>query len=144
MDAQSPNSSLLTGIEQFDREERHGHRSAILAVNGSDDLARPLEKRLFDRGFEALLIHANQFPASTLPAVLQTLLSAGILVVYASDSLSPQDRSTLKSAAGEHYFELPTLDEPTTGDELLQRALAFAETLRTKGNSTAKEGATRT
>jgi hypothetical protein len=138
---QSPDGSLLTGIE---REERHGHRSAILAVNGSADLARRLEKRLFDHGFEALLIRANQFPNSTLPAFLQTLLSVGILIVYASESLSPADRSALELAAGEHYLELPVHSQFTTGGELLQRAVDFAETLRTKGNSSPIEGATRT
>jgi sulfate adenylyltransferase subunit 1 len=142
--AQSPDSSLLTGVEQFEREERHGHRSAILAVNGNGDLARRLEKILFDHGFEALLIRANQFPNSTLPAHLQTLLSVGILIVYASESRSPADRSALELAAGEHYLELPVHSQFTTGEELLQRALDFAETLRTKGNSSPEEGATRT
>ena len=144
LNAQSPDSSLLTDVEQFEREERHGHRSAILAVNGSGDLARSLEKRLFDDGFEALLIHSGQFPNSTLPAFLQTLLSAGVLIVYAGESLSPADRSALELAAGRHYLELPVLPQFTTNEELLQRALDFAETLRTKGNSSPKEGAART
>jgi sulfate adenylyltransferase subunit 1 len=140
----APNSSLLTGIGKFEHEERHGHRSAILAVNGKGELAQRLEKRLFHRGFETLLIHANQFPASALPAFLQTLLSAGILIVYASENLSSADRSALELAAGEHYLEFPALDEQANREELLQRALDFAETLRTKGNSSPKEGATRT
>ncbi len=144
LETQPPNNPLLTDIAQFEREKRHGHRSAILAMNGSVSLARRLERRLFDYGFEALLIHANQFSAPTLPAFLQTLLSAGVLIVYASESLSPADRSALKLAAGEHYLEIPFRRGSASGDEFLQHALDFAETLRTKGSSSPKEGANQT
>ncbi len=124
----------LASIPKNEREKRHGHHSGIFVVNGNPNLSRRLERRLFDLGFEAFLIHPGQFPASTLPVLLQTFLSAGILVVYAGEGLPSQDRSMLKAAAGEHYLELPALGESASGDELLQHALNFAEALRINTN----------
>ena len=134
-------NSPLTGVEQFEREKRHGHRSAIIAVNGNPGLARHLERSLFGLGFEALLVHSVQFHKSALLALLQTVLSAGTLIIFASESASSADRSALQSAAGERYLELSTLYESTNDDALLQHVLDFAETLRIKGNSGSKESA---
>jgi len=120
----STESSAFSGVTQREREQRHAHRSAIFVVK-DPTFAQRLERKLFDLGFETLLISPAQTPASVLPTLLRSLLAAGIVVVYSTSEFSPQDRISLKSIAGQDLFESRTL----------QHALEIADALRVSDNS---------
>ena len=115
--------SSSSSVSKLERERRHAHRSAILVVKDSA-FAQLLERKLFDLGFETLLILSGQTHASVLPDLLSSLLKAGIVIVYATNEFSPQDRVSLKSIAGRDLFESRTL----------QHALDIANTLRISSN----------
>ena len=59
-----------------ERQQRHGHRSAIFSVVGDRALAERLERSLFDRGFHAVLVNDEQLSSTSLPSVLSALRKA--------------------------------------------------------------------
>lgn len=114
-----------TGVAQREREQRHRHHFGVFVVEGDSAFARVLERALFDLGFEVLLISSAQIPASSLSTLVQTFQAAGVVIVYDTERVSPQDRASLKSIVVDRLFECPAL----------QQALGVAETLRISGNS---------
>jgi hypothetical protein len=99
-----------------------------------------LERNLFERGFETLLVHQKDAPLSALPALLSALWSAGIVIVYAGERISEQERATLESTAGKLFFDLSATTSSATDREFLRPALAFAETLRLETDFSRKQG----
>jgi len=141
-DALSPSSeraaiseSQNSGVGLRERSTRHGHLPAIFSIDGRSDAAELLERALFEKRFETLLIRQEQVPASALPALLPALWYAGIVVVYAGETISSQERAALKATAGESFFDLSPVASPLSDREILHRALAIAETLRLATNS---------
>jgi sulfate adenylyltransferase subunit 1 len=113
-----------------ERNGRHGHRPAVFSVSGSAARAGLLEMNLFERGFETLLVRREDAPLSALPALISALWAAGIVIVYTGDRISEQERAVFGAAAGELFFDLSAAFSTATDREVLQRALAIAETLR--------------
>jgi sulfate adenylyltransferase subunit 1 len=128
-ESSSPSSSA--GVSQLERETRHGHRSAVFVVKGDSSLATLLERLLFDLGLQVLLIDSSQFPASTPSALFQTLLTAGIVVIYATDRFPAQDQAPPSSIAAERLFYVSSIEH----------ALAIANTLRVSRNPENDNGA---
>jgi sulfate adenylyltransferase large subunit len=118
------------GVTLGDRSERHKHLPAIFSIAGSRAVAELVEKTLFEKGFEALLLRQEQAPLSALPAILSALWSAGFLVVYWAEALSRQEHAALEEVAGGFFFNLSEAASASPDHEILPRALAIAETLR--------------
>ena len=127
-------------VTSQERRKRRGYRAAIFFVNGSPIRAELLERNLFERGFETLLVHQKDAPLSALPALLSALWSAGIVIVYAGERISEQERATLESTAGKLFFDLSAATSSATDREFLRPALAFAETLRLETDFSRKQG----
>jgi bifunctional enzyme CysN/CysC/sulfate adenylyltransferase subunit 1 len=119
--------SLVTREE---RHERHGHRSAIFSIAGDNAFAELLERALFENGFEAILLRAEEMPSSALRILLFALWDAGVVIIHSSETPSPQKKADLESVAGEYFFEFPPDGAPGATHEALRHALANAETLR--------------
>jgi sulfate adenylyltransferase subunit 1 len=116
------------GITPPQQSKAREHLPAVFYVNGRD-VAERLERTLFERGFEALLLRHERLRSSVLPGLLSALLSAGMVVVYAGDELSGRARAVLESVAGDRFFELPK-QEGVAADQIVDDALATAESLR--------------
>jgi len=121
------NASPVSMTEQK-RRERHGHLPVVFSVPDGP-LVERLERNLFEKGFEALLVRQDEVPTSALSAVLCALWSAGIVVVYAGD-LTSQERGVIEGVAGGRFFEFPAAEKSATTEEILRQALSVAETLR--------------
>jgi len=119
-----------------ERHQRHGHRSAIFSVVGNRAFAGRLERSLFERGFYAVLVSAENVSSTSLPSVLSVLWEAGAVVVHFSSTNSPEQEAVLGNAAGESLFEIPA-DKKNEADAL-KRALAVAEKLRLGDGKTDK------
>ena len=92
-------------------------------------VAEQLEKSLFEKRFELLLVRQSELPVSALPSVISVLWSAGIAVVYAG-GLTPQERVAIQAITEDRFFEFPAPENSAMADEVLQQALSAAETLR--------------
>src|SRR5258705_4976601 len=118
------------GVTEQKRRDRTGHLPAVFSVQGGP-VAEHLERNLFEKGFEALLVRQDELPASALPSVLSALWSAGIVIVYAGE-LTSQERDAIHAVAGDRFFEFRAAENSVTPDEILHQALSAAETLRVR------------
>jgi sulfate adenylyltransferase subunit 1 len=118
-----------TGITPVERLRRHGHYPAIILANGHASLARPLERMLFEEGFQVMAIEENSSFSSTRN-ILTALHTAGFVVIYHNPSLPAEERLDLQSVAGDHFFDLEMLDLPSVDAEAVERILALVEPLR--------------
>lgn len=113
-----------------ERSERHGHSPAIFSVAGNRNFARLLERALFAKGFEAILVKAEEVPLAVLSILLSALWDAGLVIVYSSTSLSPDEELALKRVAQNHLFPVASIEPAQATQEALKQALAKVESLR--------------
>jgi hypothetical protein len=116
-------------VTTVERHARHGHRSAIFSVTGNSDFAQFLERALFARRFETILVNAEEVPLAVLPILLSALWGVGLVIVYSSASPSSEEQLALKSVAQKHFFPVAAILDHAA-HEVLEQALASAETLR--------------
>jgi len=116
-------------VTHEERYHRHGHRSGVISVAGDPAFAELLERSLFERGFETLLVKREELPPPAAAHFLKRLLSAGILVVLWSEDDPLREMGLLHDMPAESLFEISP-GEPGRIEESLDRSIAFAETLR--------------
>ena len=115
-----------------ERQRRHGHRPAILLVEGRDALAKQLERSLFERGFEVLVLDGDPLSSEVLLTVLNTLWSTGLLVIYSCTSIAQADRDAIKALAADYAFDLAAWQLPADDREAVRQVLGLTESLRTE------------
>jgi hypothetical protein len=117
-----------SAVTSEERSLRHGHRAAIFFVGDDLGLGQSLERLLFRRGFDAILVK-NELGEESLPVLVSALWSAGMVIVFCGETISARDRQWMESTAGEYFVE--TLAEAAgTREETVQRVCRIAETLR--------------
>jgi sulfate adenylyltransferase subunit 1 len=116
-------------ILPFERHRRHGHYPAIILVNVRAESARQLERALFEAGFEVMLVEKKVSLISTKTA-WATLHAAGFVVLYQNSSPGIDERTDLRTAAGDHFFDLAEVDLLRGDAAVVERVLALAESLR--------------
>jgi len=128
----------LSAVRPEERYSRHGHKSGVFLLENRLALAKSLERRLFQSGFETIVLDVSGLSSSTLIALLASLQDAGLLVLCVNASLAPRELETLRLGslfqvdAGNHS----EMDEA----QLTREALAFAERLRLIADSEPREG----
>jgi len=120
-------------ITKQERAERHRHVGGVVVVQGGTNAAERLERELFLRGFAAFLVRKDEFPASAETTLLSALSSAGILVIYAGE-LASGETGAVEAAFEGRIYPLPSVDSSAGADEIVERGLVIAETLRIRSN----------
>jgi sulfate adenylyltransferase large subunit len=125
----------ITGkVTLEERIHLRAHGPAIFTLDGNRESAEQLERLLFQRGFETVLLHYAELPASTRRPLFTTLWNLGLVILsWQETAIRSRDRSLLDSVAGRFHFDL------TYSRDTLNRALETAETLRTKPARNHKE-----
>jgi hypothetical protein len=113
-----------------ERQQRHGHRPGILLVEGREALAKQLERSLFERGFEVLVLEGGTLSSQALSLVLKPLWSAGLLVIYSCQALARADRDAIKALAADYAFDLAALQLPADDREAVRHVLVLMESLQ--------------
>ena len=127
--------SAQGAVTFLERQQRHRHRPAILLVEGRDALAKQLERSLFERGFEVLVVEGDTLSSYALLPLLNTLWSAGLLVIYSCPAIAQADRDAFKALAADYAFDLAALQLPADDQEAARLVLALTESLRTETRS---------
>lgn len=110
-----------------DRVQLRGHRPAIVTLDGGRESAEQLELLLLHQGFETVLIHYAELPATIRRPLFTTLWNLGLVILsWQETAIRPRDRSLLDSIAGRFHFDLSCTRDRRS------RALEIAETLRTR------------
>jgi bifunctional enzyme CysN/CysC len=115
-----------------ERQHRHGHRPGILLVEGREALAKQLERSLFERGFEVLVLEGGTLSLQAHPPLLKTLWSAGLLVIYSCQAIAQADRDAIKALGGDYAFDLAALQLPADDREAVRHVLELTESLHTE------------
>ncbi|PYU67434.1 MAG: sulfate adenylyltransferase subunit CysN [Acidobacteria bacterium] len=115
-----------------ERQQRHGYRPAILLVEGRGALVKQLERSLFERGFEVLVLEGDTLSSEALPLLLKSLWSAGLLVISSSTAIAQANREAIKALAADCAFDLAALQLPTDDREAVRQVLALTESLHTE------------
>ncbi len=113
-------------VTSRERQQRHGHRPAILLVEGRSALAKQLERSLFERGFEVLVLEGDTLSSEALPLILKPLWSAGLVVIYSSTAIAQANRDAIKALATDCAFDLAL---PADDREAVRQVLALTESL---------------
>ncbi|HEY4776353.1 MAG TPA: sulfate adenylyltransferase subunit CysN [Candidatus Acidoferrales bacterium] len=119
-----------TAVSPLERHRRHGHYPAIILVDARAELARRIERALFDDGFEVMVVGEETSSLASAKTAWFTWRAAGFVVIYQSSSLGAEERLELKTAAGDRFFDLADLQLVSGDADALERVLAFARTLR--------------
>jgi hypothetical protein len=122
-------------ITPQDRFKRHGHLSAIFLLPNRDFLAESAERALFDNGFETITVDGDQIPYASIKSLLDPLWSAGLVVLFAAGNIPVETRRTLETLAGDSLFDFVTAEPPVTQQDLANRILSQAASLRLSQHS---------
>ena len=115
----------------LERHRRHGHYPAIVLVDARAELARRIERALFDDGFEVMVAGEEMGSPVSAKTAWSILRAAGFVVIYRNSSLGAEERLELKAAAGDRFFfDLAELKLVSGDADALEHILAFARTLR--------------
>ena len=125
-----PTQSAETLVANLERYRRHGHYPAIFSTIGRRALAKRLERSLFEKGFEAILVDASEGTLPSAKGSWSVLYATGFAVIYTSPSLEPEEREKFKAVAGGRYFDLDALNLPADDADAAQEVLLLAEDLR--------------
>ena len=116
-------------IAPLDRFKRHGHLPAIFLLP-NDFLAESAERALFDKGFETIILDGDQIPSASITAILNPLLSAGLVVLFVAGAIPVETRRTLETLAGNSLFDLLSAEPPLAHQDLASHILSQAASLR--------------
>jgi sulfate adenylyltransferase large subunit len=124
------NADSETAVSPLERHRRHGHYPAVILVEARAELARRVERALFDDGFEVMVAGEETGSLASAKTAWSTLNAAGFVVVYQNSSLGAEERLELQTAAGDRFFDLGELKLVSGDADALELILAFARTLR--------------
>ncbi|HEX8837456.1 MAG TPA: sulfate adenylyltransferase subunit CysN [Candidatus Acidoferrum sp.] len=116
-----------------ERYRRHGHKPGVFLLGNQISLARLLERTLFQEGFEVMVVDGSGVASPVLAGFLNSLYSAGMVVLCTNTALAPQD---LARFPREDIFEAARILDAakpgveTTDVQIIQDAVSFAEKLR--------------
>lgn len=129
------NQTLETGetaVTPQERIGRHGHRPGIFVIPGRDSLAESAERALFERGCETIVLRDGDSSSPPLPALLNLLWSAGLIVLFVSDETSKETKQVLELLAGDSLFDLSCTGSRLSREEELAQILSYADLLRVR------------
>jgi len=119
-----------TGVSAKARYQRHGHYPAIFFLENRTALASRLERALFERGFEVLHLDGAAASPGALAQTIRAMLGIGAVSIYSGDVLDAETKEQLVAEVKAKLFELSRKNENANEEEVFQRALASAESLR--------------
>jgi sulfate adenylyltransferase subunit 1 len=122
--------TLEGSISSLERHRRHGHYPAVILVNARPELTVRIERKLFEEGFEVIVVGGETGASVSPRAAWSALHAAGFVVIYQNLSLGSQERLELKAVVGDRFFDLSELKLPAGDAEALESILTLTETLR--------------
>jgi sulfate adenylyltransferase subunit 1 len=135
--AREPEGAELASIEAAqqrvsaeERYERHRHYPATFLLEQRPALAERLERALFEQGFEVLHLNGDEAPPFALPDAVRAAERLGAVSIYSGDALDAEAKQQLALQARPRLFDLSRKTENTSDEELFQRALTLADSLR--------------
>lgn len=117
----------VTAPERF---KRHGHLPAIVVVENNAVQAMRLERALFDDHFEVLLLSEDSLSFIELEAQYSAFQSAGLIIIYSCDKITPESKGKLAILSAHRFFELPATQSDEDDSASFRNLLSQIQSLR--------------
>jgi hypothetical protein len=119
-------------VVQAERIQRRGHDPALFVITGERWLAEKVERELFQKGFETVLLHRSAIPASSRRSHLLTLWDLGLVIIsWAETAIRLRDKRLLADIACDSLFELHSVEGEPDGEIDWDEFRRISESLRT-------------
>jgi sulfate adenylyltransferase large subunit len=114
-----------------ERVHRSGHHAGAVWLGARSSLVAPLERALFEAGFHVVVIDDVHNPGEWSEGLVRGLFSAGMIVLYSSQSGLEQKKKLLSSTIqGDRVLDVDTLGERAGDDALQPQIVTWVEGLR--------------
>jgi sulfate adenylyltransferase subunit 1 len=128
-------------VSAQERYKRHGHYPAIFLLEKQTALAARLERALFERRFEVLLVDGAQASSSALAETIRAMQEIGAISIYSGEVLDTETKQQLAADVKTRVFNFSQENENANDEEVIRRALALADSLRFAKPQNNQEGA---
>ncbi|HET6929345.1 MAG TPA: sulfate adenylyltransferase subunit CysN [Candidatus Acidoferrum sp.] len=116
-------------VSAEERYRRHGHHPAIFLLENRPAVASKLERALFERGFEVLLLGGNAESSNPILDAIRTTQRMGAVAIYFGDALNAEAKERLAAEANPRLYEISRQSESASDKQLFLRGLALANSL---------------
>ena len=116
-------------VSEEERYRRHGHYPAIFLLENRPAVASKLERALFEKGFEVLLLGGNSESPSSILDAIRTTQRMGAVAIYFGDALDAEAKERLAREANPRLYEISRQNESSSDEQLFQRGLTLANSL---------------
>jgi sulfate adenylyltransferase large subunit len=122
--------SAQNRVDAKERYERHGHYPATFVVETQTALAARLERALFERGFEVMIVDGAEGSPRALAETIHAVQKLGAICIYSGEVLDTETKQGLLAELRTQLFDLSPENENASDEETFRRALALADSLR--------------
>jgi sulfate adenylyltransferase large subunit len=116
-------------VSAEERYRRHGHHPAIFLLGNRPAVASKLERTLFEKGFEVLLLGGNAESPNSILDAIRTTQRLGAVAIYFGDALDAEAKERLATEANPRLYEISRQSESASDEQLFLRGLALANSL---------------
>ena len=116
-------------VRAEERYRRHGHHPAIFLLKNRPALASRLERALFEKHFEVLLLGDNAESPSSILDAIRTTQRIGTIAIYFGDALHTEAKERLAMEANSRLYEFCLQGESASDEQLFLRGLELANSL---------------
>ena len=117
-------------VASIERYKRHGHYPGLILVEDNPAFAARLERALFDDHFEVVRVIAEDVPLDALESSFAVYQAAGLVVIYSSEALAPEEKRKLATLAAGRFFDLSVLQLPVEEPAAVRKVLSLIQPLR--------------
>jgi len=113
-----------------ERHERHGHYPGALLLENRPALASRLERALFEKGFEVLLLNEDGVAPQAVLEAIRIARKIGAVSIYSGQALDTDTKQQLALELKPWLVDLSGKNESNNDEDLFRRALSLADSLR--------------
>jgi sulfate adenylyltransferase large subunit len=118
-------------VAPAERSRRYGHHPAAIWLGAWRSLASPLERALFEAGYQVIVLDGTQSSSGWSQDLVRGLFSAGLIALYAIPDAGEDQKSVLYSALPhQNILDADGIDHTGQETSVVQAILSWIEGLR--------------
>jgi bifunctional enzyme CysN/CysC/sulfate adenylyltransferase subunit 1 len=126
---------LAEGIHQAavtpeERFHRQGHYPGVVIVESGSSSLHAWERTLFDQGCQVIALDSPVVRPAEMAPVIEVAKRAGLILLISGAELDTATKAQIAAAAGPNFFDLTATGTAVHNQDVLQRLLAIADSLR--------------
>jgi sulfate adenylyltransferase subunit 1 len=124
-------SRTTAAVDVAERSHRFGHHPAAIWLGKWHSLAAPLERALFDAGYQVIVLDAGNKVAEWNESLIRGLYSAGLIALYKTGEIDDRKKNRIYSTTPhDHFLDADGLDHNDEESSAVQLILNWIEGLR--------------